>query len=380
MFDTFPMTERGGREVNQDCYDSAQLSSATCWVLADGLGGHSGGELASRAAVDAALQSFRQYPELSTAAVHLHVLAAQCAVVNLQLEQPALGDMRTTIVVAVSDSVDMLWAHVGDTRLYHFRAGRFVSRTLDHSVPQMLVESGEIQPNQIPHHPDRNRLLRALGEHAEIRPAIGNKTRLAAGDAFLLCTDGFWEYVPEGDLERDLRGSRTPRDWIAKAKNRLLASVSQDGVRDQDNYSAMAIFVTGRSGMVLPAFPLAVKIGAALFVCVVLLLSMIVVARPSLPGRLRSMVDRMVHPASKTNGSPTGAAPEAAMPAAPTAAPPPPAKPAPAASPAPKAKSNKRKPKHAASPKQDQSALLQLQEMAATRQSYSSFDPRRNNG
>ena len=108
------------------------------------------------------------------------------------------NSMKTTAVVLLTDNEKAIWAHIGDSRLYVFRKNKIVLRTLDHSVPQMLVSSGDIKEKEIRNHPDRNRLLRVMGvpwkrqeyEISEIRS-------LSECQAFLLCSDGFWEYITE---------------------------------------------------------------------------------------------------------------------------------------------------------------------------------------
>ena len=95
----------------------------------------------------------------------------------------------------------MQWGHVGDSRLYYFKNGRIVKRTLDHSVPQMLVAAGEIDEKEIRHHPDRNRLVRVMGmEWDEPKYQVSEPMPEEPGQAFLLCSDGFWENIEEEQI------------------------------------------------------------------------------------------------------------------------------------------------------------------------------------
>jgi serine/threonine protein phosphatase PrpC len=288
LFETCQVSDRGGREVNQDYCGNLQVGDSFCWALADGLGGHQGGELAARTAVEAVLDSFQRHPELSAVALHCHLLAAQSAVLNLQLETPAMADMRTTLVVLISDSRHALWAHIGDSRLYHFREGRLLHRTKDHSVPQMLADSGDITPDQIRYHPDRNRLLRTIGEHAPIRPAsVDGKVLLKPGDALLLCSDGFWEYVLEAEMEDDLKRAATPAEWIAKTTERLLARAPLE----HDNYSAVVVFHTGPKPALLELTPARKLILAA--ICAVLVLAAMVIWMPPVLDELQNRFGAM---------------------------------------------------------------------------------------
>ena len=105
--------------------------------------------------------------------------------------------MRTTAVVLCTEGNRGTALHIGDSRFYHFRNGKIISQTKDHSVPQMLAMAGEISEHEIRRHPDRNRLLRALGDENEEVRFVRSDFEIKEGDAFLLCSDGFWEEVEE---------------------------------------------------------------------------------------------------------------------------------------------------------------------------------------
>jgi len=244
LFHTSWLSERGGREWNEDCYDFLQLGPSVCWAIADGLGGHQGGQVASQIAVKAVIESFRGNPGFSQVGLQQHMTAAHEAVQKAQQDNPALAGMRTTLVVMLTDSKRGLWAHVGDSRLYRFQKRGIAEQTEDHSVPQALVKAGDITAAQVRGHCDRNRLLRSVGEPGEVQAAIPDAPReLCPGDAFLLCTDGFWEYVYETEMLADLVCSNSPGEWLARAQSRILRRASGE----YDNYSAVAIFFSGDS-------------------------------------------------------------------------------------------------------------------------------------
>jgi len=249
-FRTACLSATGGRSNNEDFCGSQQVEQSVCWAVADGLGGYNAGELASKAAVETVLQSFRVNPELTTAAIEGHINSAQGAVQTLQQRDPAMAGMRTTLVVLIGDSHRALWAHVGDSRLYHFQARGLAHQTDDHSVPQSLAKAGEISTRQIRGHPDRNRLLRSLGDPGAARPSVlPAPVLLSDGDAFLLCTDGFWEYVLETEMLADLTASSSPEEWLDRAACRLRTRAHGEF----DNYSALAVFyVAGALDRVSP--------------------------------------------------------------------------------------------------------------------------------
>jgi len=241
------IANRGGRDHNEDHALSYADGEAFCWVVADGLGGHGGGEEASRIACETVVRNFQSNPGVSPDAVQAYLRNADDAVRREQQANPALARMRSTIVILAANATHAVAGHVGDSRLYHFRDGRLFGQTRDHSVPQSLVDAGELAPAAIRHHEDRSRLLRALGEQQPARATVySTPLSIGSGDVFLLCTDGFWENVLEVEMELDLAKSRTAADWLARMENRLQERV--DG--SHDNYTAVAVW-----GDALPVRP-----------------------------------------------------------------------------------------------------------------------------
>jgi len=237
-FQTATLTRPGDQKTNQDFCDSIIAHDTGCWIMADGLGGHRGGETASRLAVETMLRAFADQPHISPATIQTMLEAAQQSLQEKQEEIPKLYGMRTTAVILIANAETALWAHVGDSRLYHFRSGRIAFQTKDHSVPQAMAAAGDIREEDIRFHEDRNRLLRTLGKEGDLRPTIlETPTQTDPGDAFLLCTDGFWEYVFESEMEADLVASEGSEQWLEKMEDRLMARVG----KGHDNYSALGI-------------------------------------------------------------------------------------------------------------------------------------------
>jgi len=234
-FWTAHVSHPGGRAENQDSVDYLTMGELGCWVLADGLGGHGGGAEASRLAVEAVLSSFRAHPEISGKALRAYLRAAQDSIEQAK-RTPGLGRMKSTIVVLLADSVQAIGGNIGDSRLYLFRSGGVEYQSPDHSVPGALVRSGTLPAQSVRFHEDRNRLLRSLGSGKTAEAAI-QTIRLCEGDAFLLCSDGFWEYVRELEMIADLCKATTPNEWLSAMEGRLLASAPPDS----DNFSALAM-------------------------------------------------------------------------------------------------------------------------------------------
>lgn len=240
-FHTAVLSEPGGRENNEDWCGWRNIGQNTCWVVADGLGGHNGGELAAKTAATAILDSFSRNPLFSSDALRQHLLEAHNTVQLLQAQDPAVADMRTTVVTLLASSQEVMWAHVGDSRLYWFRHQRLLAQTEDHSVPQILAKAGDIPADKIRGHSDRNRLLRSIGETGPLRPVpVEQAHQTEVGDAFVLCTDGFWEHVLETEMQADVAVAASASEWLKRLQSRLLKRVSGT----YDNYSAIAIYLS----------------------------------------------------------------------------------------------------------------------------------------
>ena len=233
---TASLSSRGGRQTNDDTVRVCHNADRVLVFVGDGLGGYAGGAQASQAAANAALEAGQQGSLLSEQWLRAAADQANKAVFRLQAE--CHGSMKTTLVLLTVEDGWARWMHVGDSRLYHFHGGRLASQTMDHSMSQMAVLMGQIQPHQIRFHEDRNRVLRALGGD-NARPDISSTVMLTRGqDAFLLCTDGFWEYVYEEEMERLLQTAKNPDDWLGQMETLLLSRVP----KNNDNYTAAAVF------------------------------------------------------------------------------------------------------------------------------------------
>ena len=229
-------THIGGRSCNEDSVRLYQHPRGSlCVVVADGLGGHGGGDRASQAAVEIVCSQWEggTTPQSLITPIqeaHRQILAMQTK------EIP----MRSTIVAMALGPAGVSHAHAGDSRFYHFHNGKLVFQTLDHSASQLAVIMEEITPDQIRFHEDRNRVLRCLGQEGTLQLTAGEQPLDQGTHAFLLCSDGFWEFVLESEMEADLQAAASPEDWICRMRARMTDRIPST----HDNNTAAVVWCT----------------------------------------------------------------------------------------------------------------------------------------
>lgn len=222
----------GGREEQQDRVDviASPNGDAYLVVLADGMGGHHGGALAAQAVMDSAKQYFDgnttddPLSALESLCSHAHQSIASAAT---QANQPPGS---TCVMLHVSGD-EASWAHVGDSRLYHIRNGEVLSRTLDHSMCQLLVSQGEMAESDMADSPLQNQLYMCLGGEQPPTPDLA-AAEVKGGDVFMLCSDGFWERVDLQEVSTTL-SDKEPQEAVAQ----LVQLARQRGGENGDNIS-----------------------------------------------------------------------------------------------------------------------------------------------
>lgn len=247
------ITDIGSRAVNEDFAGCFENSGAQCFVVCDGLGGHGMGDAASRVVVECFGEQFRAYGEMSAenasagnadpkAFLAQTFTDAQEKLLAEQATLHASSKMKTTAVALVTDDKNAYIGHVGDSRCYVFRHNKVLTRTLDHSVPQMLVLSRQLKESQIRNHPDRNLVLKVMGvEWEDPMYELMDPIPLKKCQAFLLCTDGFWELIEEKDMCSLLKKASSPDDWLKQMAN--IIRKNGEG-REMDNFTAIAVWNT----------------------------------------------------------------------------------------------------------------------------------------
>lgn len=234
-------TDRGGvRQKNEDTFFidlDRQLM-----IVSDGMGGHQGGDLASRMVVDGLSRLLRDSDRLiangPSAAVRNTLCDAMVAVSN-QLrvtsdEHPALRGMGATVVLALVCGDWAYVAHMGDSRAYHYRDQQLNQLTEDHSVIAMLLKDGAINDNEAQSHPAKGQLTRYVGMESEVYPEV-QALRLRCEDRLLLCSDGLTGMISDDEISEILR---VTSDTERACESLILAANSAGG---HDNVTTVLI-------------------------------------------------------------------------------------------------------------------------------------------
>lgn len=224
-------TSVGKREKNEDAVKVIKTENGVLALLADGLGGMNNGELASELALNEFVAGI-DLNNFSESELTKAVCRANAAV---RAGRNNNAKMCTTLAVLWIFDDKAISCYVGDSRIYQVRREKIKFQSVDHSVSQIAVLMGEISSEEIRGHKDRNKLVRSIGADDTVKPQI-DILNVKEDDAFLLCSDGFWESIIEQDIVR-LRGTYLrPSEWLSD-----MQSYIEDKV--DDNNSAIAIIV-----------------------------------------------------------------------------------------------------------------------------------------
>mgnify|MGYP000160808114 FL=1 len=195
---------QGDRREQQDrvvILPHARRKGVALAVVADGMGGHTGGALAAEQVVHTSKTNLDQFLGADECPQQMLLNSMQEAHTMIKASRfMNEKDPHSTAVMLLLQPGRVTWGHCGDSRLYHFRGKQLVRRTVDHSYVEHLVATGKITAQQALTHPNRNVLLASLGGQEDPRVSLDEVTELTAGDAFVLCSDGLWGYFDDGEL------------------------------------------------------------------------------------------------------------------------------------------------------------------------------------
>ncbi len=207
---------KGDRDYQQDqvaLLTHPRVNGCLLALVADGMGGRSGGRKASDQVMMTAQQLFERYdPDTDDAAPFLQHLVEEAHIVIRLTAVSAEQEPHSTIAAfLINPRGDCHWAHAGDSRIYHFREGRLVHRTSDHSYVQALVDRGELTEVEASNHPHSNILIGCLGMDSDPPVSTHLIAQLVPGDTLLACSDGVWHYFSPSELASVL-DAQSPRE------------------------------------------------------------------------------------------------------------------------------------------------------------------------
>jgi serine/threonine protein phosphatase PrpC len=222
------------RTQNQD----SGYAGSSLFVVADGMGGHAGGDIASAIAVRRIAETDRldfATPQEAEFALQSAMIAANQEISAAVEERPELTGMGTTVSALVRVDDVIATAHIGDSRIYLLRDGELSQITNDHTFVQRLVETGRITPEEAAVHPRRSVLMRVLGDIDQSPEIDTSILGTVPGDRWMLCSDGLTSYVPQERILAALANGRTPAD----AANLLVGEALEHGA--PDNVTAIVL-------------------------------------------------------------------------------------------------------------------------------------------
>lgn len=230
--DTFSITDTGRlRNSNQDCLfceEDAVGKFPNLFLVADGMGGHKAGDLASRLCIDEIVKQIRDsQARTPVSAFEQAISVANACVYERSMEDFELAGMGTTIVGAMIENKTAYIVNIGDSRLYRLH-DKLEQITVDHSLVEEMVQSGEIQKEEMRTHPNKNIITRALGTGNLVRPDCF-EVKVEEGDVLLLCSDGLTNMVDDHDIEEIVK--RHKEDMKLAGEN-LVRQANEAGGKD----------------------------------------------------------------------------------------------------------------------------------------------------
>lgn len=237
-FVVYQVSRKGGREKNEDRMGYCYTREAGLFALADGMGGHPEGEVASQLALQTMAARFQReaVPSLKDPLRFLHeaMMAGHHQLLRYATERGLMDTPRTTLVGCVLQDHSAYWAHCGDSRLYLVRGGKLIARTRDHSYTELQTTMSQVV--SIAEHLNRNVLFTCLGSPGKPMIDTSGPLRLHPGDRLLLCSDGLWSALSDGVICEQLT-----RPSLGDAVPELVEQALRSAGPKSDNVTVLCI-------------------------------------------------------------------------------------------------------------------------------------------
>lgn len=233
--------EDSGRHISPNDVET-RIAKGTLTIVADGMGGHASGEVASQMAVDLISRHYYGNTDLpAPLGLRDAVVQANSAIFETSMTDEKYFGMGTTVIALVLQSDEAFAVHVGDSRLYRLRGGSLELLTLDHSQVMEMVKHGIITMEQARNHDDKNVILRAVGTQPAVEVELTGPFEIEIGDTFLLCSDGLTDMVEDAEIESILKSEAD----IHLASEKLIAAAKANG--GHDNITAGLVRVAAQN-------------------------------------------------------------------------------------------------------------------------------------
>ena len=244
--DRFEFTSKGGRERNEDAVISRSIGDKGVFIVSDGLGGHKDGDLASRTAVSYLTECWLNLENHAFTREWMETTINDTNRLLMSIQEEKRSNLRCTLALLLIDGEKSAWANVGDSRVYFIRDGELARVSEDHSMAFLKFKAGDILRSELAGDPDQSRLLRSLGDKERNNPDIYENARpIKDGDAFLLCSDGVWEYLNDIEVMSDYLKSTTAREWGELLLLRVIERIHPGN----DNLSLITVRISTGGGV-----------------------------------------------------------------------------------------------------------------------------------
>jgi len=243
----YQTTHIGGRESNQDSFGFIAKENWGCFIVADGLGGHYHGEIASQVITQSLIKIaphfVQKIEDNPIEGMRSFVLKAITQAQETIFKKYQKIDTQTTIAIAWVNQEHLITAHIGDSRIYRLNKQEVLWRTSDHSEVQALFEKGKISEDDFSDHPLQNQLLRSVCMYDSPEIDISLQSTLALNESLVLCTDGFWSGCSHEDLVKLSRNHGSTEKKI----DTLISKLTQEQGDDCDNITIQVVKVEAPS-------------------------------------------------------------------------------------------------------------------------------------